>query len=793
MDLKGLAYDVWKKKYSSIDEDNFGDSIQRYLKAIKEADKDNEFKFYRGYYQELEQALNNGDIIFAGSVLFALGRNDIKGSLANCYFLDIKEDSLESIFQTMNDMAITYAHRGGCGTDISNLRPKGSLTKNSAISSTGSVSFMPLLSKVTETIGQNGRRGALLMTIRDTHPDVMDFIKSKTELYPADIEKANISVKISDSTMLAYREKKTISLYFKSVNEEIKKDLKAEELIHEIAVNSWKNADPGVAFWDRVVNYCPSSTYDELRPMGFNPCGEQSLSDGGACALAHVNFANIVDNPFTPDAMINYGKLKKIIDLVIRSMDTITEINLPKHPLKKQKEKSKLGRELGIGFTGLGDLFAQMNVIYGSAESKTLMKILMKFFAEDCYESSYQLGCERGIAQIFKQYKKKINKYLNCEYFKGIVLSPDLKERILRKKGIRNVKLMSVAPTGSTSLLLGTTSGIEPLFSAYHTRKVEMGGKPVLYPVVHEKIYDAMTIEEKTQLEDFLKNESEKEAEDYMKSVVKRLNYVEAHEIDWKDRIDIQSISQKYIDNSISSTINLPSTATVDDIEKIYVYAWDKGLKGITVYREGSRTGILSKVDQKAKTFNISEKAEKQTTELYDQFMKAGTEIITKDLRLPDKYIAKGYVRRVNNKKWYFHVSYADQEMKRPFALFIQSNNKEPVKSIEEIIGKIEQFAVDSKIDKKIMDKHLEETHEQDIVQRFARAVSLLLRHNFQIEKICELLGTPTIGTVLFQVKKLLSEYIVTDLNEACPECGAKLSMIEGCKMCPSCGMAKCG
>ena len=301
-----------------------------------------------------------------------------------------------------------------------------------------------------------------------------------------------------------------------------------------------------------------------------------------------------------------------------------------------------------------------------------------------------------------------------------------------------------------------------------------------------------MTVDEKTKLEDFLKNEQEKEADEYMKSVVKRLNYVEAHEISWKDRIDIQSVAQNYIDNSISSTLNLPENITINDIEKAYVYAWEKGLKGLTVYREGSRTGILSKVDQKAKTFNISEKAEKQTSELYEQFMKAGTEIITKDLRLPDKYIAKGYVRRVNNKKWYFHVSYADQEMKRPFALFIQSNNKEPVKSIEEIIGKIEQFAVESKIDKKIMDKHLEETHEQDIVQRFARAVSLLLRHNFQIEKIVELLGTPTVGSVAFQVKKLLSEYVVVDINEGCIECGEKLVMLEGCKKCPSCGWSKC-
>lgn len=795
MKLSSLSYDVWKSKYQCGDEKNYEDSVNRWVDTIKKSDKKYGFKETDDYYDSLKNELNSGNIIYGGSILYGLGREGIRTSLSNCYFLNIQNDSLESIFETSKNMAKTFAWRGGVGIDISTLRPKEALTKNAAHKSTGAVSFMPMFSRVTQTIGQNGRRGALMISIEDTHPDVLDFIKSKTEIYPNEIEKANISVKISNKTMESYKNNEEIELYFKSVNETITKKIKAKDLIKMIALHSWKYADPGIIYWDHVIDNSPSSVFDELKPMGTNPCGEIPMSHGEACLLGHLNLSNFIDE----SGNIMKGEMRTSLNLLARSLDTVLQINSELHPLEIQKEKALLGRRMGIGFTGLGDALAKMKTIYGSNDSIEKIEDILSWFNYCLYSTSFEMAKERGVAPIFQKHPEKLNEYLNSNFFMNSKLFDYMnKNDVIKVGGFRNIQLSTVAPTGSTSLLLGVTSGIEPLFSAFHIRKVEMGEtkKPKLYPIIHDQLRKIMNEEELNELNNFLENGFEDLAYDYMNKISKKYYYISSHEINYENRIKVQGVIQKYIDNSISSTINLSKEVEVKDIEKIYVLGWEHKLKGVTIYRDGSRSGILSNPEKKKQVFNIQE--DKLNTKLYEQFEKSNGRIIKKDLTLPKIYPVIGRKVSGDGKKWFIDLAFADRMMTRPFAIFIWSNqpkNKLEVRDpyyIDSARTRIEEYAKEVGIDTDLIQENIEDYKGQDKITQIARAIGLLLRHNVSVDKVVELLGTPTVGTLMFQIKKVLSEYIQELSGEKCPECGKELMRLEGCLSC-SCGFSKCG
>lgn len=787
MNLKDLAYDVWKKKYATDNEKNYSDSIDRWIKAIRKENDKNNWKEKDNYYNNLSNALNRGDIIFGGSIMYGLGRDNLKTSLSNCYVLSIEDDSIEGIFNCMRDMSKTYAWRGGVGIDISTLRPKGFKVNNAAQTTTGAVSFMPLFSKTTETIGQFGRRGALMICIEDIHLDVLDFIKSKTELYPNQIEGANISVKVSDKTMQAYKDNDYIDLFFKTKNEEKTERIKAKKLIKDIALHSWRYADPGILFWDHIIRYSPKSVFDESKPIATNPCGELPLGNGSACLLGHINLNNIVE-----DGNIVYSKLQKNIDLMIRSLDTILQINSHLHPLEIQRKSALNNREIGIGITGVGDMLAKLNVKYGSEESIKILNDVMFHFNKFTYYTSIELAEERGIAPIFENNKDKLDDYLNHMYFEnsGLFRDCDWKNRIKNLGGIRNVGISTVAPTGSGSLLLGTTSGIEPLFSAFHIRKVIMGeNEERLYPIIHEKLYERMSNEEKEKLNNILNDKSEIKAYQYMNKIKSKYGYIEAHEIDWKDRVNIQSVVQTYIDNAISSTLNLPEEITYNEIEKIYLYAWEKGLKGITVYRNGSRSAILTKpkeIEEEKEVF--------KPTDLSIEFEKQGHKIIKKNIYVPEKLLAIRHKIKGDGKKWYITISFADGlKCQEPIEIMIKSNDPTEPYYLNKAITAIEHYAYEVGIDEQEINKNIQKYKNQLLIDRIARAINLLLRHNVKLKKVLELLDSPSVGSLLFQIKRVLSSYVIHNTKEICPECGENLVLEEGCVKCIGCGYSKCG
>jgi ribonucleoside-diphosphate reductase alpha chain len=497
-----------------------------------------------------------------GRILFGAGQSR-RSTLLNCYFFKIREDSIEGIFDWCKEAARTYSFGGGVGTDISLLRPRGTQVNNSAIFSSGSVSFMELLSTTTGTIGQAGRRGALMITIRVDHPDIFDFINVKKDLKK--VNYANISVKMTDEFMEAVENDGEFKLRFQNEKASLEKTVKARDIWGQLVKAAWQSDEPGLIFWD-TVKRDSTTEYNGMAVEGVNPCSEQTLENYGCCCLGSINLSSFVTDAFTDSATIDWEGLTTAAQYATRFLDNVLDYNADKHPLPQQKTASLWSRRVGVGTTGLGDMLIKLGMKYDDETTVEFVDSLFAKITNIIYDYSTELAKEKGPAPAFDA-----DKHLAQPFIKR--LDEGVKAKI-RAQGIRNSALTTVPPVGSGSIFVGSSSGVEPVFALYYTRRsksLSEGEFKVWHPLVREymKVFHIT---------------DEKSLPPY---------FVTAHQIKPEMRVRMQAAIQKHIDTAISSTVNLPQDISTEEVERIYFLAWKLGCKGITVYREGSREGIL--------------------------------------------------------------------------------------------------------------------------------------------------------------------------------------------------------
>ena len=515
------------------------------------------------YAQEFYWLLDGFRFVPGGRIMHAVG-NPKRVTSMNCYVLPIKDDSIEAIFDWMKEAARTYSLGGGVGADISVLRPAGAPVNNAARTSTGSISFMELMSLTTGTIGQSGRRGALMITIADNHPDVLEFTRIKRNLNR--VRYANISVRVSDAFMRAVEADGDWTLSFHNDKAHVHRTVKAREVWHEFIRGARDYAEPGVIFWDAVKQWS-TSEYNGMNVTTTNPCSEIPLEPYGACDLGNLCLNEFVIDEFTPQAQVDWSHLEHALRLATRFLDNVLDYNADKHPLPAQREASLYSRRIGVGFTGLGDMLCKLRLKYDTDEAVAFVDRLFDRIKNIVYDESVNLAVEKG---PFPGYDPE--KHLQGAFLQ--TLDPRVLARI-REHGLRNVALLTVPPVGSGASLAGTTSGIEPIFDLGYTRRSESLSQQT-FTVNHPLVREYMTrfgISRGEELPEF---------------------FVTAHRIRPEMRVRMQAGIQKHIDHSISSTVNCPADTTDEDVAAIYFLAWKMGCKGITVYRADSRENILT-------------------------------------------------------------------------------------------------------------------------------------------------------------------------------------------------------
>ena len=523
--------------------------------------------------RKLLKLIRDKKFTFAGRILAHRGI-DKNVTYSNCYVIPAPEDNLESIFDTAKYLARTYSYGGGCGVDISKLRPKGAKVNNSAKETSGAVSFMDLYDLTTALIGQNGRRGALMISISDKHPDLPEFIDVKTK--EGAVTKANISIRVSDDFMNAVKYGREWEMEFVTeTGEVIKRKEDARTLFKKIAKNNWDWAEPGMLFWDRISKWHLMAGNPNHEFAGVNPCAEEPLMAGGSCLLGSINLSEFVKHPFTKKATFDFEKFKNTVKTAVVALNEVLDEGIKKHPLKIQQENAYLWRQIGLGVMGIADMLIKMGIRYGSPEALELSEKIARTMLNSAVYQSAMLAKEKGTFPMYEYF------YLKQSEFYQQNIDDDVKQ-VVEKYGLRNSQLLTIAPTGSISTMWGISGGIEPIYSISYRRKTEsLYGEDVYFevftPIIRE-LMTALNIKDKKDLPDYV---------------------VTTHDLHYKERIDMQAVWQKYIDASISSTVNLPKETTVQDVEELYMYAWEKGLKGVTVFRDGcKRTGILSKEEE---------------------------------------------------------------------------------------------------------------------------------------------------------------------------------------------------
>lgn len=547
-----LGIDIWKKKYQRN-----GESFEDWLDRVSGGDAD------------VAELIADKKFLFGGRILSNRGIDDEKVTYSNCYVISPPEDNIESIYDTAKKLARTYSYGGGCGISISKLAPYGAKVNNQAKSTSGAVSFMDTFSQVTEQIGQNGRRGALMISIDCTHPDLEKFITVKSDLNK--VTSANISVQVSDRFMVAVKNDEDWELYYKrnETGEEIKKTVKARDIFDLLCRNNWDYAEPGILYWDRITNWNLVSNDKDFEYAGVNPCAEEPLPAGGSCLLGAINLAAFVRN-----GKFDWHDFNRTVNIAVKALNDVLDEGLERHPLAEQRKTVRDWRQIGLGIMGLADMLIKLGIEYGSPDSITLCDAIGYSMARNAIVASADIA---GYAGCYDKYNEQ---YVTTSPFFAEHIKPDDEEAwsFVEANGLRNSQLLTIAPTGSISTMIGVSGGIEPIFANYYERTTKsLHGHDEVYkvytPIVKEYM-DAHGIKDELGLPSY---------------------FVTSATIPIKRRIDMQSVWQKHIDASISSTVNLPNEATVDDVKDLYMYAWEKHLKGITVYRAGcKRAGILN-------------------------------------------------------------------------------------------------------------------------------------------------------------------------------------------------------
>ncbi len=824
-----LAARVWVNKYAV--KDSFGNIYEKSPEDMHWRIANEVARIEAKYpnaisAQELFDLLDHFKyIVPQGSPMTGIGNDYQIASLSNCFVigLDGSADSYGAIIRIDEEQVQLMKRRGGVGHDLSHIRPKGSPVKNSALTSTGLVPFMERYSNSTREVAQDGRRGALMLSVSIKHPDSESFIDAK--MTEGKVTGANVSVKLDDEFMQAAVEGKPYTQQYPidSPNPMVSKEIDASALWKKIVHNAWKSAEPGVLFWDTIIRESVPDCYADLgfRTVSTNPCGEIPLCPYDSCRLLAINLYSYVVNPFTPEAYFDFELFKKHVALAQRIMDDIIDLELEKiecilekidsdpesmevkgserHLWEKIYHKSGLGRRTGVGITAEGDMLAAMGLRYGTEEATEFSEKVHKTIALEAYRSSVNMAKERGAFEIYDAEREKNNPFIN----RLKDADPELYEE-MRKYGRRNIACLTIAPTGTTSLMTQTTSGIEPVFMPVYKRRRkvnpndanvhvdfvdETGDAFEEYVVFHHKFLTWMKINGYDPDKRYTQEEIDE--------LVEKSPYYKAtsNDVDWLMKVKMQGRIQKWVDHSISVTINLPNNVSEDLVNQLYVEAWRSGCKGCTVYRDGSRAGVLISTKKKDK------KEEEECRCKPPQVVEVRPKVLEADV-----------VRFQNNKeKWVAFVGLLDG---RPYEIFTGLQDDEEgivlpksvtsgriIKSYDEDGTKHYDFQFENKRGYKMTIEGLSEKFNKEY-WNYAKLISGVLRWRMPIEQVIKLVGSlqldsENINTWKNGVERALKKY-VQDGTEAkgvkCPNCGHEtLVYQEGCLICKTCGSSRCG
>ena len=824
-----LAARVWVNKYAV--KDSFGNIYEKSPEDMHWRIANEVARIEAKYpnalsAQELFDLLDHFKyIVPQGSPMTGIGNDYQVASLSNCFVIGLEgaADSYGAIIRIDEEQVQLMKRRGGVGHDLSHIRPKGSPVKNSALTSTGLVPFMERYSNSTREVAQDGRRGALMLSVSIKHPDSEAFIDAK--MTEGKVTGANVSVKLDDEFMQAAVEGRMYTQQFPidSDHPMVSKQINASALWKKIVHNAWKSAEPGILFWDTIIRESVPDCYADLgfRTVSTNPCGEIPLCPYDSCRLLAINLYSYVINPFTPEARFDFDLFKKHIALAQRIMDDIIDLELEKierimekidadpeseevkgaerHLWEKIYRKSGLGRRTGVGITAEGDMLAAMGLRYGTEEATEFSEQVHKTVALEAYRSSVNMAKERGAFEIYDAEREKNNPFIN----RIKDADPALYEDMIRY-GRRNIACLTIAPTGTTSLMTQTTSGIEPVFMPVYMRRRkvnpndanvrvdfidETGDAFEEYVVFHHKFLTWMEVNGY----DPNKHYTQEEIDD----LVAKSPYYKAtsNDVDWLMKVKMQGRIQKWVDHSISVTINLPNSVDEELVNRLYVEAWRSGCKGCTVYRDGSRAGVL-----------ISTKKDKKKEE--EECHCKPPHVV----EVRPKVLEADVVRFQNNKeKWVAFVGLLDG---RPYEIFTGLQDDEEgivlpksvtsgriIKNYDEDGVKRYDFQFENKRGYKMTIEGLSEKFNKEY-WNYAKLISGVLRWRMPIEQVIKLVGSlqldsENINTWKNGVERALKKY-VQDGTEAkgvkCPNCGHEtLVYQEGCLICKTCGSSRCG
>ncbi len=542
-------------KWVETTPDRMWDRVSR---TMARPEKDRAF-----WRREFRKLLEDFKFVPAGRILFG-PQNPRAATLFNCYFIPVRDDSVEGITRWISEASRTFSLGGGVGTNIDVLRPRGARVRNAGVESSGSASFMEVFSTVTGVMGgSRGRRGALMITTRVDHPDILEFITAKGDPERRHVRNANLSVRITDDFMRTLREDGEVRLWFTTPHERIERSVPARRIWQALVESAWATAEPGVLFWDTVLRES-TTQYNGMEVQGVNVCGEIPMEPYGACNLGSVNLAAFVRDPFADRAELHWDGLSEAVRLAVRFLDNVIDAGAARHALRDQRRASLRSRRVGLGVMGLADCLAALNLVYGSAPSLSLLDRLMGAIKEAAYDESVRLAQEKGRFPAFDPVR-----HLESPYVQRL---PESIREGIGTKGLRNCALLAVAPTGSISCLAGASSGVEPIFSLSYLRHVAGEAYKVEHPLVARY------------------------RETHGPLVPLPGTFVAARTVDPGARVRLQALVQRHVDQSISSTVNLPADTPLSAVEGLYRTAWESGCKGITVFREGTRASVLEVV-----------------------------------------------------------------------------------------------------------------------------------------------------------------------------------------------------
>lgn len=728
-----LSLDIWHKKYQINNE-----SFEEWLDRVS------------GGNTYVRQLIKDKKFLFGGRILASRGVTDRRVTYSNCYVITPPNDNIESIFEAGRKLARTYSYGGGCGVDISNLRPKDAIVHNAAKSTSGAVSFMDFYSYITGLIGQSGRRGALMISISCKHPDIEEFINLKTK--QGVCEKANISIRVSDEFMeAAIQDRDWVTEFTSPETGTITKTFKARDLLKLLAKRNWEWAEPGLLYWDRISQYNMLNNDGNFAYAGVNPCAEEPLPAGGSCLLGSINLSKFVTNPFTKDAYVLWDKLEEAVSIAVLGLNEVLNEGMLLHPLNEQRESVRNWRQIGLGTMGLADMLIKLGITYGSENALRITEEVYRTIAVTAIEASLELAKTAGCYPMCNK-----DKLANSSFIKALNLPYETLHHI-KVYGLHNSQLLTCAPTGSTATMLQVSTGVEPNFALKYVRRTQsLNGKDTYYDVNAKIVDDYFSI---ISPNDMVNNaEENKELPSY---------FIESKDIKPIDRIKMQSVLQKYTDASISSTINLPKEATIEDVYNIYVEAWKHGLKGVTIYRSGcNREGILT-------------------------VKKPDNMLLTSAPKRPEILPCDIHKAKIKGENFIVCVGLYEE---KPYEVFVfRLKHNVELTDTKGTITKVKK-GVYNLYSKDLVIANLLNTDISVEEKAATLYSSMLLRHGVNIKYIIKTAKKVNDNITSFSsaMCRVLAKYIPVEVEGKCPECGADLVHEGGCIHCSQCSYSKC-